>query len=154
MGMKIANASNKSAVPSALEYFGGAKTAYANLAKAIREAREERQMSHAWLAQATGLASKRIRSFEKTKARPKTFKVYQVLGMLTHLDLVLEQVLEYYTTLTKEQREHWIDSMAEANEGFVAAATGSSARVEPAVALELFIRVRALEELFSPPFRD
>jgi hypothetical protein len=146
------SATNNACSTSAIEYFGGAAIVYAELAKAIRKARKEKDITPATLGKATDLKAAQILSFEATKAPPKTFKVHQVLRMLTQLGLVIEQVLWFRTHLSKEQRKYWIDSMAKTNEGFVVAC-GLHARVEPAIALELFIRVQALEELFASPRR-
>ncbi len=105
-------------------------------------------MDLATLARTTNLPASRIESFENREEEGKNFKVHQVIGLLALFGIMIERVLSYRTTLTKSQRKYWIASMAEKG-GFVVASGGRNARVDPAIALDIFIRVQAVEELLS-----
>ena len=133
--------------PCAIDYFGGRLAAYKKLATAVRSKRKEYRISPAKLGAESDLSRERVEAFEAAEGDPATFHAHQVLTMLTQLGLTIDRVLPFYQTITKRDKDYWAELRTRSGEDFLAGSR-LHAGVDPNIVLDIFIRVRALEELF------
>src|SRR6266498_975550 len=137
---------------SALEFFGERVAVAKIVARRIQEARINSGMVPEELGELANLDDPlQVAELEMGTIDPREVSVSDLMAIATQLGLSIERLMPFRREMTAKEKQEWEEFRVESGAGPVVSAGGSSASIDPDKQLELFIRIRALQDTFGAP---
>jgi len=134
---------------SALTFFGDADTLFATISRRVYEARISSGMVPEELAELTHLKNPlQIVELETKQLDPKQFSVADLMAIATQLGLNIERLIPFRREPNEAEMKQWETERVKEGAGPVVSADGGHV-VDPNMTIRLFIRFKALEEVFG-----
>ncbi|MCX6924332.1 MAG: hypothetical protein NT154_14125 [Verrucomicrobia bacterium] len=138
---------------NALDYFGGSKLAYETVAQRIQEARRNSGIAPEELGRLASMSTPTlVDDLENRRTKPNDLAASEILAVSAQIGLSVEVLLPLRHGLTQEDETQWNKERQAADAHPVVAVNGTPpAELPLSHTIELFLRFRALDELFSRP---